>query len=41
MARLQERYNKEIVPQLGKKLGRVSPEELNQLIEGLNEIVGG
>ncbi|MGD0517662.1 MAG: type II toxin-antitoxin system PemK/MazF family toxin [Thermoguttaceae bacterium] len=25
---------------LGKKLGRVSPEELNRVIEGLNEIVG-
>ncbi|MGD0382060.1 MAG: type II toxin-antitoxin system PemK/MazF family toxin [Thermoguttaceae bacterium] len=25
---------------LGKKLGRVSPEELNRLIDGLNEIVG-
>ena len=25
---------------LGKKLGRVGPEELDRLIEGLNEIVG-
>jgi len=25
---------------LGKKMGRVSPEELNLLIEGLNKIVG-
>ena len=25
---------------LGKRLGRVSPEELNRVIEGLNEIVG-
>ncbi len=25
---------------LGKKLGRLSPEELRRLIEGLNEIVG-
>jgi mRNA interferase MazF len=24
---------------LGKKLGRVSPEELQQLVEGLNEII--
>lgn len=29
------------VVRIGKKLGRVSPEELDQLIEGLNEIVGG
>jgi mRNA interferase MazF len=28
------------VERLGKKLGRVSPEELNRVIEGLNEIVG-
>lgn len=26
---------------LGKKLGRVSPEELQHLIEGLNEIIAG
>jgi mRNA interferase MazF len=25
---------------LGKKVGRVSPEELDRLIEGLNEIIG-
>jgi mRNA interferase MazF len=28
------------VERLGEKLGRVPPEVLNQLIEGLNEIVG-
>ena len=28
------------VERIGKKLGRVSPEELAQVIEGLNEIVG-
>ena len=28
------------VQRLGKKIGRISPEELDQLIEGLNEIVG-
>jgi mRNA interferase MazF len=28
------------VEQLGKKLGRISPEELERVIEGLNEIVG-
>jgi mRNA interferase MazF len=28
------------VQRLGKKVGQVSPEELAQLIEGLNEIVG-
>jgi mRNA interferase MazF len=28
------------VQRLGKKIGRVSPEELDRLIEGLNEIVG-
>jgi mRNA interferase MazF len=28
------------VQRLGKKLGQVSPEELDRLIEGLNEIVG-
>jgi mRNA interferase MazF len=28
------------VDRIGKKLGRVSPEELAQVIEGLNEIVG-
>jgi mRNA interferase MazF len=25
---------------LGKKLGRISPEELNRVVEGLHEIVG-
>ena len=29
------------VQRLGRKLGQVSPEELVQLVEGLNEIVGG
>jgi mRNA interferase MazF len=29
------------VQRLGKKIGQVSPEELDRLIEGLNEIVGG
>jgi mRNA interferase MazF len=28
------------VERLGKRLGRVSPEVLNQLIEGLTEIIG-
>ena len=28
------------VDRIGKKLGRASPEELAQVIEGLNEIVG-
>jgi mRNA interferase MazF len=28
------------VQRIGKKLGRLSPEELDRLIEGLNEIVG-
>jgi mRNA interferase MazF len=28
------------VQRIGKKLGRVSPEELDHLIQGLNEIVG-
>ena len=28
------------VERIGKKIGRVAPEELDQLIEGLNEIVG-
>jgi mRNA interferase MazF len=27
------------VERLGKKLGRVSPEELNRVVEGLNEII--
>ena len=25
---------------LGKKLGRISPEEFNRVVEGLNEIIG-
>jgi mRNA interferase MazF len=29
------------VDRIGSKIGRVSPEELDRLIEGLNEIVGG
>lgn len=29
------------IRRLGKKLGKVSPEELDRLIEGLNEIVAG
>ena len=29
------------VQRLSKKIGHVSPEELDRLIEGLNEIVGG
>lgn len=29
------------VQRLGKKAGHVAPEELNRLIEGLNEIIGG
>ncbi len=28
------------VQRLGKKMGRVSPEELNLIVEGLNEIIG-
>lgn len=28
------------VQRIGKKIGRVTPEELDRLIEGLNEIVG-
>jgi mRNA interferase MazF len=28
------------VERLGKKLGRISPEELNRIIDGINEIVG-
>jgi mRNA interferase MazF len=28
------------VERLGKKLSRVSPEELNRIVEGLNEIIG-
>ena len=29
------------VERLGKKLGRVSPEEIARIVEGLNEIIGG
>lgn len=29
------------VERLGKKIGGVSPEELERIVEGLNEIVGG
>jgi mRNA interferase MazF len=29
------------IARLGRKLGRISPEELDRLVEGLNEIVGG
>lgn len=29
------------ISRLGRKLGRVSAEELHQIIEGINEIVGG
>lgn len=28
------------VQRIGKKIGRISPDELDRLIEGLNEIVG-
>ena len=28
------------IERIGKALGKVSPEELNQVVEGLNEIVG-
>jgi len=28
------------VERIGKKIGRVSPEQLAQLVEGLNEIIG-
>ncbi|MGA2060553.1 MAG: type II toxin-antitoxin system PemK/MazF family toxin [Thermoguttaceae bacterium] len=28
------------IERLGKKIGRVSPEELNRVVEGLNEIIG-
>lgn len=28
------------IQRLGRKLGRLSPEELDRLIDGLNEIVG-
>lgn len=29
------------VERIGKKVGQVAPEELERLIEGLNEIIGG
>lgn len=29
------------IERLGKKLGQASPEEINRLVEGLNEIIGG
>ena len=29
------------VERIGKKLGRATPEELAQVVEGLNEIIGG
>jgi mRNA interferase MazF len=29
------------VARLGRRLGRISVEELNRIVEGLNEIVGG
>ena len=29
------------VERIGKRLGRVTPEQLDQVVEGLNEIVGG
>jgi len=29
------------IERIGKKIGGVSPEELDQVIEGLNEIIGG
>jgi mRNA interferase MazF len=29
------------VERIGRRLGRASPEELAQVVEGLNEIVGG
>jgi mRNA interferase MazF len=29
------------VERIGKKIGRVAPEDLDRLIEGLNEIIGG
>lgn len=28
------------VERIGKKIGRVAPEELDQIVEGLNEIIG-
>jgi len=29
------------VERLGKRIGKASPEELDQIIEGLNELIGG
>ncbi len=29
------------VERLGEKIGSISPEELNEIIDGLNEIIGG
>lgn len=29
------------VERLGKKLGHIAPEELERIVEGLNEIIGG
>jgi mRNA interferase MazF len=29
------------VERLGKKLGQIAPEELERIVEGLNEIIGG
>jgi mRNA interferase MazF len=28
------------VERIGKRMGKVSPEELDQVLEGLNEIIG-
>ncbi len=28
------------IERIGKKIGRISPEELEQIVEGLNEIIG-
>jgi len=28
------------VERVGKRIGKISPEELNQVVEGLNEIIG-
>ncbi|MBW2651594.1 MAG: type II toxin-antitoxin system PemK/MazF family toxin [Deltaproteobacteria bacterium] len=29
------------IERIGKKIGRISPEELEQITEGLNKIIGG
>ena len=29
------------IERLGRKLGRIAPEELERIVEGLNEIIGG